>query len=157
MCSGKDGTILGQSRATPRSALSPLLFAIVMDVLTTEVRKEAPWKMMFADDIVLMNKEKRQAEEELEEWWKALEICGLKVSRAKIEYICINKNAYLPPIKIDENELPEVEDFKYLGPIIDQNGSSENEVKKRIQAGWNNWRKMTGILCDRRVPIKIKR
>ena len=28
-------------------ALSPFLFAIIMDVVTKDVRKEAPWDMMF--------------------------------------------------------------------------------------------------------------
>ncbi|KAK3560349.1 hypothetical protein QTP86_006433 [Hemibagrus guttatus] len=35
------------------SALSPFLFAIVMDQLSEEVRQESPWTMMFADDIVI--------------------------------------------------------------------------------------------------------
>ena len=35
------------------SAFSPFLFAIMMDSLTENIRKEAPWQMMFADDVVL--------------------------------------------------------------------------------------------------------
>ena len=35
------------------SALSPCLFATVMDRMTDEIREEAPWTMMFADDIVI--------------------------------------------------------------------------------------------------------
>uniref|UniRef100_A0AAR2LU20 Reverse transcriptase domain-containing protein n=1 Tax=Pygocentrus nattereri TaxID=42514 RepID=A0AAR2LU20_PYGNA len=35
------------------SAFSPFLFAMVMERLTDEVRQEAPWTMMFADDIVI--------------------------------------------------------------------------------------------------------
>ena len=35
------------------SALSPLLFAMVMDRPTDEVRQESPWIMMFADDTVI--------------------------------------------------------------------------------------------------------
>ncbi|KAK3513643.1 hypothetical protein QTP70_028820 [Hemibagrus guttatus] len=35
------------------SALSPFLFAIVMDQLSEEVRQESPWTMMSADDIVI--------------------------------------------------------------------------------------------------------
>ena len=30
------------------------------------------------------------------------------------------------------------------------------EVNKRTQCGWNNWRKMSGILCDKRVPPHVK-
>ncbi|KAK3541185.1 hypothetical protein QTP86_016219, partial [Hemibagrus guttatus] len=32
------------------SALSPILFALVMDQLSEEVRQESPWTMIFADD-----------------------------------------------------------------------------------------------------------
>ncbi|KAK3530557.1 hypothetical protein QTP86_027924 [Hemibagrus guttatus] len=39
------------------SALSPFLFAIVMDQLSEEVRQEFPWTMMFADDIVIIVRE----------------------------------------------------------------------------------------------------
>ncbi|XP_061627969.1 uncharacterized protein LOC133477364, partial [Phyllopteryx taeniolatus] len=30
------------------------------------------------------------------------------------------------------------------------------EVKKRVQAGWNGWRKVSGVLCDRRVSARMK-
>ena len=69
------------------SALSPFLFAILMDRLTDEVRKDSPWNMMFADDIVICEKSKKQAEETLEKWRNALEKRGMKVSRAKTEYL----------------------------------------------------------------------
>lgn len=35
------------------SALSPFLFALVMDRFTDEVRQESPWTLMFADDTVI--------------------------------------------------------------------------------------------------------
>ncbi|KAK3507852.1 hypothetical protein QTP70_001473 [Hemibagrus guttatus] len=48
------------------SALSPCLFAIVMDQLSEEVRQESPWIMMFADDIVICSESREQVEENLE-------------------------------------------------------------------------------------------
>ena len=44
------------------SALSPCLFAMVMDRMTDEIREEAPWTMMFADDIVICSESKGQVE-----------------------------------------------------------------------------------------------
>ena len=68
------------------SALSPLLFAIIIDRLTKDIRKDTPWDMLFADDIVL-GKNHRELEEDLEIWRNALERRGLKVSRSKTEYL----------------------------------------------------------------------
>ena len=27
---------------------------------------------------------------------------------------------------------------------------------KRVQGGWNGWRRMSGVICDRRVPATVK-
>ncbi|KAK3564444.1 hypothetical protein QTP86_020382 [Hemibagrus guttatus] len=67
------------------SALSPFLFAIVMDQLSEEVRQESPWTMMFADDIVICSESREQVEESLERWRFALERRGMKVSRNPVE------------------------------------------------------------------------
>ncbi|KAK3541274.1 hypothetical protein QTP86_019411 [Hemibagrus guttatus] len=45
------------------SALSPFLFAMLMDQLSEEVRQESPWTMMFADDIVICSESREQVEE----------------------------------------------------------------------------------------------
>ena len=29
-------------------------------------------------------------------------------------------------------------------------------MKKRVQAGWNGWRRMSGVICDRRVSARVK-
>ena len=50
------------------SALSPFLFAIIIDRLTEDIRKNAPWYMLFADDIVLSRQNYRELEEDLEIW-----------------------------------------------------------------------------------------
>ena len=50
----------------------------------------------------------------------------------------------------------EVTEFKYLGSTVQSDGGNDKEVRKRIQAGWNSWQKSTGLLCNNRVPLKVK-
>ena len=52
--------------------------------------------------------------------------------------------------------MPRVKEFKYLGLTVQESGSCEREVKKRMQAGWNGWRKGLGVICDKRLPARVK-
>ena len=65
------------------SALCPLLFAIIRNKLLENIKKKAPWDMLFADDIVLSRQNHREPEDDLEIWRNALERRGLKVSQSK--------------------------------------------------------------------------
>ncbi|KAK3877071.1 hypothetical protein Pcinc_018203 [Petrolisthes cinctipes] len=65
------------------SALSPYLFNLLVDVLVEEVTKEAPWSMLFADDIVLVADSGEKLQEKLELWRGLLEDYGLKVGKEK--------------------------------------------------------------------------
>ena len=49
-----------KARLHQGSALSPCLFALVMDRMTDDIREEAPLTMMFADDIVICGESKKQ-------------------------------------------------------------------------------------------------
>ncbi|KAK3556835.1 hypothetical protein QTP70_022272, partial [Hemibagrus guttatus] len=137
-------------------ALSPFLFAIVMDQLSEEVRQESPWTMMFADDIVICSESREQVEENLERWRFALERRGMKVSRSKTEYMCVNEREGSGTVRLQGEEVKKVQEFKYLGSTIQSNGECGKEVKKRVQAGWNGWRKVSGVLCDRKISARIK-
>ena len=50
------------------SALSPLLFIIIMDVLASELGSKTPESMLFADDLVLCETSREKVEQELERW-----------------------------------------------------------------------------------------
>ncbi|KAK3556675.1 hypothetical protein QTP70_012834 [Hemibagrus guttatus] len=138
------------------SALSPFLFAIVMDQLSEEVRQESPWTMMFADDIVICSESREQVEENLERWRFALERRGMKVIRSKTEYMCVNEREGSGTVRLQGEEVKKVQEFKYLGSTVQSNGECRKEVKKRVQAGWNGWRKVSGVLCDQKISARIK-
>ena len=114
------------------SALSPFLFAVIMDRLTDEVRREPPWTMLFADDIVICKKTREEVERRLESWRYALERRGMKVSRSKTEYLCINEGNDDETVKMEDTKVPRVKEFKYLGSTVQESGGCEREVKKRV-------------------------
>ncbi|KAK3572984.1 hypothetical protein QTP86_011837 [Hemibagrus guttatus] len=130
---------------------------MVMDQLSEEVRRESPWTMMFADDIVICSESREQVEENRERWRFALERRGMKVSRSKTEYMCVNERGGHGTVRIQGEEVKKVQEFKYLGSTVQSNGECGKEVKKRVQAGFGKgWRKVSGVLCDRKISVRIK-
>ena len=80
----------------------------------------------------------------------------MKVSRSKTEYFCINGGNDDETVKMEDTKVPRVKEFKYLGSTAQESGSCEREVKKRVQAGWNGWRKVSGVIFDRRLLARVK-
>ena len=94
--------------------------------------------MLFADDIVICEETREElVERRLESWRYALERRGMKVSRSKTQYLCINGGNDNETVKMEDTKLPRVKEFKYLASTVQESGSCEREVKKRVQAGWN--------------------
>ena len=56
--------------------------------------------------------------------------------------MCINGGNDNERVKMEDTKLPRVKEFKYLGSTVQESGSCETEVKNRVQAGWNGWRKV---------------
>ena len=57
---------------------------------------------------------------------------------------------------MEDTKVSKVKKIKYLGSTVQESGSCEREVKKRVQAGWNGWRKVSGVICDRKLPARVK-
>ena len=85
---------------------------------------------------------------------------GMRVSRPKTQFMDFsfeqNAQGNRPQVKILGEEVERVTHFKYLGTSIEEEGGMETEIVKRVGAGWRNWKKCSGVLCDRRMPVKLK-
>ena len=138
------------------SGLSPFLFAIIIDRLTEDIRKDAPWYMLFADDIVLSRQNHRELEEDLKVWRNALERRGLKVNRSKTEYLRVGGVYDGEELKLQGEKIKRAKNFKYLGSTVSSDGRYEKEMRRRIQAGWMSWRMVSGVLCDRKLSAKVR-
>jgi hypothetical protein len=58
-------------------------------------------------------------------------------------------------VRVGDHIIPQVTYFKYLGSIV-QNDGEVGDVNHRIQARWLKWRSSSGVLCDAKVPLKLK-
>ncbi|GJV84869.1 ataxia telangiectasia mutated family protein [Tanacetum coccineum] len=113
------------------SAISPYLFALILDELSWGIQENIPWSMVFADDIMLVAELANGLNMRLESWRKALEDNSLRILQPK-------------------------ESFRYLGSVIHRSGRINEDVTRRIRTGCVRQRAATGFLCDKRVPSKVE-
>ena len=110
--------------------------------------------MLFADDIVLCSTRRDHVERKLDEWRRAMEERGLKISRRKTEYLGCNEHQYAE-IQLQGEIVNRVKTFTYLGSTLAEDGELDAEVTHRVQSGWKNWKRVSGVLCNRRMNVKI--
>ena len=109
------------------SALIPFLFAMIMNRLMDEVKREPPWTMLFADDIVICKETMEEVERRLESWRYTLERRGMKVSRSKTEYLCTNGGNDKETVKMEDTKVPRVKNLS----IWDQRCKKVVVVRRR--------------------------
>jgi len=56
---------------------------------------------------------------------------------------------------ISWEEISVVEILKYLGSFVQKNGSFDKDVKCRIKCGWIKWKEASGVLCNKRIPMRL--
>ena len=57
---------------------------------------------------------------------------------------------------LNGEELKNVDHFNYLGSVIDKDGTIDKDVDLRVQAAWSSWTKLTGVLYDRKIHLRLK-
>ena len=83
------------------SVLSPLIFAIVVDVLTEHAREGLLNEILYADDLVLMSESLEDLRERFQRWKRALEGKGLKVNVGKTKTMVSGTEGEITSSKID--------------------------------------------------------
>ena len=139
------------------SALSPLLFIVVLDVISEEFRRGLPWELLFADDLAVATNSEEELQRRWLSWQIQMENKGLKVNTEKTEVMVCSKTEREANI-VDKQgtQLKQVETFKYLGVTISAKGDSEEAVRARVRAAWMRWREISGVICDKKMPRKLK-
>ena len=126
---------------------------MLVDTISQDVRNELPWELLYANDLAIIDVTSTDTKNRLESW-QVLTDNGLKINVAKTEHRSTRENPL--PIELNGEELKNVDHFKYLGSVIDKDGTIDRDVDLRVQAAWSSWRKLTGVLYDRKIPLRLK-
>ena len=59
-------------------------------------------------------------------------------------------------VLVDGTPLLRSTTFKYLGSILSSDGDSNEDVNARVASTWLKWQSVSGVLCDKSMPIKLK-
>lgn len=138
------------------SVLSLYLFIIFLDEIAkslSEQGSDSNLELLYADDLVITGNSKDKLERRLEEWRSKLETHGLRISRRKTVLLSTMNGE---EIELQGEQLASVDAFRYLGTILYTSAESSHDMKGKMQAGWNNWRKITGVLCDKKILLCLK-
>ena len=65
--------------------LSPLLFVIVMEVITKELWVGLPWELLYADDLILMAESEVELCEKIVNWEAGMDVKGLNMNTGKMK------------------------------------------------------------------------
>ncbi|GKC71120.1 retrovirus-related pol polyprotein LINE-1 [Tanacetum coccineum] len=104
------------------SAISPYLFALILDELSRGIQKDILWCMIFANDIVLVSESAEGLNDRLENWREALEANGLRILQPK-------------------------ESFRYLRSMLHKSGRIDEDVAHSIKAAWLKPAMLYGSEC----------
>jgi hypothetical protein len=59
-------------------------------------------------------------------------------------------------VRLNGQVVPKKDTFHYLRSMLQKNGDIDEDVSHRIKTDWLKWRQTSYVLCDPRVPLKLK-
>ena len=125
------------------SVLSPLLFIIVLDVISRNFRVGLPWELLYADDLALLAESEAELLEKIKRWKQGMEEKGLRVNIDKTKVLlCSNVKRVVVkwPCSVCGGEV------------------GDNSIQCKVCKKWVHWKKcskMPGKLrkCDFTCPV----
>ena len=145
--------------------VSPILFSFYGEIIMRSISDMEGLKVggvninniRYADDTVLI----ADSEEKLQNLVNAVnrksEEYGLRINKKKTETLVIAKTGNPTcNIKINNENIKQVDSFKYLGSLITTDGKCIKEVRTRIGMAKTSFHKMKALLCNLKINIKTR-
>ena len=93
------------------------------------------------------------------EWQRSMENGGLRMNAEKSEVVVSGRGDGPVNGNIQDargKQLAQKHKFKYIGSVICSKGGCTEAVKDWMEVAWCKWRELTGVTCDRKIPLKLK-
>ena len=121
--------------------MSPILFNLLSKCLTKEaldgfgdfnISGKIIQTVTYADDLVIMAKEEKVLQGMTDKLIELGRCHGMEMNVEKTKVMRISRQLSSVTIMIDQNQLENVECFKYLGSLLTNDGRCTCEIKSRI-------------------------
>ena len=121
-----------------------MLFLVVMEAVSSNVRGGLPWEILYADDLVLLAESLEELKERLVNWKKALESKGLKVNMNKTK------------IMVGQQKMKEQVKGKYPCAVCGR-GVGRNSIKCMECAKWvhKTCSRIKGNIAEKKGKLKV--
>ena len=141
--------------------LSPILFCIALDFVMKShiaISSGIAWTgnntrlgdLDFADDICLLNSSQVEMQEKTKVLCQQAAKIGLQIKKKKIE---TTRNFDVKtPIKLEKDQLNEVDKCTYLGRIVTKNGDCLPDIKNRVSKAGGAMNKLQQFWKDKNRP-----
>ncbi|KAI5738261.1 hypothetical protein M8J77_004739 [Diaphorina citri] len=145
--------------------MSPTLFNLYAEVIMNEALDQSKGiviggerikSIKYADDQAIMAETEEELQNMLEKVSKVGQDLGMKINIGKTKVMKISKNESNINIKLEGQQLEQITSFKYLGAIVNSNGSSTEEIKSRIGMAKSSYKKVRNLLTARKIPVSLR-
>ena len=106
--------------------------------------------LLFADDVVLLASSGRDLQLSLERFAAECEATGMRISTSTSETMVLSWKRVECSLRVGNEILPQVEEFKYLWVLFTSEGRMEHEIDGRICAA-------SAVLRALHRPVVVKK
>ena len=167
--SNKSTTVWARIRRGVRQecVMSPDLFNLYSEAILSEVKDVDEGivvngvhtnNMWYVDDTVFIASSPEGLQKLFNVAADASEERGLSMNHEKTKAMCVSKQSPEPGININvgDQTADHVSSFNYLGTMITANGTTKNEIHRRIVLAEDAFNKLRNILTNRKLSVKIR-
>jgi hypothetical protein len=109
----------------------------------------------FADDIALLSSTHAQMQRKTDKMTEIAKKVGLKINEKKTKMLRMN-NKKKEAVKIERNDIEDVDEFTYLGAKVSKDGGAGSDMKSRINKARNAFSKLNKVWKSKQFCRKTK-